>query len=173
MEKHEDWVGKIAGLSALILSITGAVYSTMEVTLNLIDANEANQKDRGVLDVQTLKDRQAERKVQLNNLNLSAIIIDNSITVITQGILSLIQTVESPKITLSAGGDLALEAAKQHSLFAVVSQKAAGPTNVISEVAYTVQLAGKLVSAGALILDAANSIAKTVTSAASVSKDVL
>jgi hypothetical protein len=137
LSKHDDWVPKLVDALSIILSITEAVYDALEMLLKYQDMFDKKARD---------------------NLNLSALIVDNTVINIVTTIIVAIQTVKSSKIELSANGDIVLEAAKEQKFYAIQSEEAASPSSTTKEWVYNLQLAAQLGQGGKLLFDMGKSI---------------
>jgi hypothetical protein len=119
----------LTNLLGLVLSIAETVYSCIEQSMDLA----------GTLD----------RKAR-DNINISALIIDNSLIMAVTFILCFIETVDSGKIAIGADGSITLRAEKENSIFVTSSAQVATPTSVITKVPYLIKIVQSVVEIGQL-----------------------
>jgi hypothetical protein len=117
--KHDDWVPILTNFLGFLLSVTETVYSCIEQSMDLAGALDKKARD---------------------NINITALIIDNSLITIVTGILCVIQTVNSAKIEIAADGNITLESAEQTQIYVNQAVQVGSPTSAIKEGVYKIKI---------------------------------
>jgi hypothetical protein len=80
-----------------------------------------------------------------DDINISALIVDNSLITIVTVILCVIETVNSAKIEIGANGDITLESESQSQIYVSQAVQVGSPTSSIAKNVYRMRIAGKII----------------------------